>query len=188
MNGVRNELAFDGIGALSENGDFETNIDYTTLDVSIKESFSPLVKVDMKWRNSILSKVEVKKTRTIGLNIGGASVTENNTWDFVLGGGYTIKDLEIPNVEIKGRKLKSDLNLRLDISIKSTSLTMLQIDQNGQTTSGGLITAIKLSGDYKVSAKVTARAFYDQTINTPYIQSSFPSSTTKGGVSIRFTL
>ena len=61
MNGVRNELAFDGIGALSENGDFETNIDYTTLDVSIKESSGPLVKVDKKWRNSILSKVEVKK-------------------------------------------------------------------------------------------------------------------------------
>ena len=188
MNGVRNEMAFNGFGELSDLGDFETNIDYTTLDVSIKESFSPLLKVDMKWKNSILSKVEVKKSRTIGLNIGGASVTENNTWDFVVGGGYTIKDLEIPNVEIKGRKLKSDLNLRLDVSVKSTSLTILQIDENGQTTSGGLITAIKLSGDYKVSAKVTARAFYDQTINTPYIQSSFPSSTTKGGVSIRFTL
>lgn len=188
MNGVRNEMAFDGSGDLSDLGDFETNVDYTTLDVSIKETFSPLVKVDMKWKNSILSKVELKKSRTVGLNIGGASVTENNTWDFVVGGGYTIKDLEIPNVEIKGRKLKSDLNLRLDVSVKSTSLTILQIDENGQTTSGGLITAIKLSGDYKVSEKVTARAFYDQTINTPYIQSSFPSSTSKGGVSIRFTL
>jgi len=65
---------------------------------------------------------------------------------------------------------------------------MLYIDEKGQTTNGGLITAIKFSGDYKITDKVTARAFYDQTINTPYIQTSFPTSTTKGGISIRFTL
>ncbi len=188
INGVRNDMQFDGSGQLDALGDFETNIDYTTLDVSIQESFSPLAQVDMKFNNSILAKVEVKKSRTVGLKIGGAQVVENNTWDLVVGGGYTIKDLVIPNVEIKGRKLKSDLNLRLDVSLKSTNLTMLYIDEKGQTTNGGLITAIKFSGDYKITDKVTARAFYDQTINTPYIQTSFPTSTTKGGISIRFTL
>lgn len=188
MNGVRNDIEFDGSGALDEEDNFVTNIDYTTLDVSIQESFSPLAKVDMKFKNSILARMEVKKSRTVGLNIGGALVTENNTWDFVIGSGYTIKDLVIPNVEIRGKRLKSDLNLRLDISLRSTKLTMLQIDESGQTTNGGLITTIKFSGDYKVSEKVTARLFYDQTINTPYIQNSFPTSTTKGGVSIRFTL
>ena len=188
MNSVRNDLTFDGTGQLTDLGDFESNIDYTQFKISITESFSPLVKVDMKFKNSILAKLEVKKARTVGLSIGGSSVTENNTWDFVVGGGYTIKDLVIPNVEIKGRKLKSDLNLRLDVSLKSTSLTLLQIDESGQTLSGGLVTSIKVSGDYKVSEKVTARAFYDQTINNPYIESSFPSSTSKGGISIRFTL
>lgn len=188
MNGVRNDLNFDGSGTFNSLGDFSTNIDYTTLDVSIKESFSPLIKVDTKLNNSILARFEIKKSRTVGLSIGGASVTENQTWDFSIGGGYTLKDLVIPNVKIRGNKLKSDLNLRLDVSVKSTSLTLLQIDEGGQTTTGGLITAIKLSGDYKVSDKVTARIFYDQTINTPYIQSSFPTSTSKGGISIRFTL
>lgn len=188
MNGVRNDISFDGSGALDGEDNFVTNIDYTTLDVSIQESFSPLAKVDMKFKNSILARMEVKKSRTVGLNIGGALVTENNTWDFIMGGGYTIKDLVIPNVEIRGKRLKSDLNLRLDVSVRSTKLTMLQIDESGQTTNGGLITTIKLSADYKVSEKVTARLFYDQTINNPVIQTSFPTSTTRGGVSIRFTL
>lgn len=188
INGVRNDLNFTGAGDTTALGDFETNIDYTTLDVSIKESFSPLAKIDMKFHNSILGRVEVKKSRTVGLSIGGSSVVENNTWDFVLGGGYTIKDLVIPNVEIQGKKLKSDLNLRLDLTLKSTKMTMLQIDESGQTTNGALITAIKLSGDYQVTEKVTARVFYDQTINNPYIQNSFRNSTSKGGVSIRFTL
>ena len=188
INGVQNNLKFDGTGETTEIGDFETNIDFYNVDVSIKETFSPLAKVDMKFHNSILAKMEVKKARTINLIVGTPQVIENSTWDFIIGGGYTIKDLIIPNVEIKGRRLQSDLNLRVDVSVKSTRITMLTIDGDGQTTNGGLITAIKLSGDYKISDKVTARAFYDQTINSPYIVNSFPSSTSKGGVSIRFTL
>ena len=188
INGVQNNIEFDGTGETNALDDFETNIDFFNVDVSIKETFSPLAKVDMKFHNSILAKMEVKKARTVNLIARTPQVVENNTWDFIIGGGYTIKDLIIPNVEIKGRKLQSDLNLRVDVSVKSTRITMLTIDGDGQTTNGGLITAIKVSGDYKISDKVTARAFYDQTINNPYITMSFPSSTSKGGVSIRFTL
>lgn len=188
MNGVKNDLNFDGSGTIDAEGDLLTNIDYTTMDVSIKETFSPLIKVDMKFKNSVLAKVEVKKSRTVGLDFGGQSVTENSSWDIVVGGGYTIKDLVIPRIKIKGKKLKSNLDLRADISVKSTNLTLIKIDENPTPTSGGLVTAIKVSGDYIISKKVTARVFYDQTINTPFIQTSYPSSTSKGGLSIRFTL
>jgi cell surface protein SprA len=187
MNGVKNDIMFDGSDVTNAEGDYITNIDYTALDVSIKESFNPLVKVDMKFKNSILAKVEVKKSRTVGMNFGG-SITENSTWDVVVGAGYTIKDLVVPRVKIRGKKLKSNLDLRADVSIKNTNLTMIQIDKTITPTSGGLVTAIKVSGDYVVSKKVTARLFYDQTINTPFIQTSYPSSTSKGGISIRFTL
>lgn len=185
INGVQNNSTFGDTNSL---GDFETNIDFFNVDVSIKETFSPLMKVDMKFHNSILAKMEVKKSRTINLKFGGRQVVENYTWDFIVGGGYTIKDLIIPNVEIKGRKLQSDLNLRIDLSVKSTQLTMITIDGDISPPNGGLITAIKFSGDYKISDKVMARAFYDQTMNNPYISTSFPSSTSKGGISIRFTL
>jgi cell surface protein SprA len=188
FNGVQNNIKFDGTGETNSFDDFETNIDFFNFKVSIKETFSPLIKVDMKFHNSILAKMEVKKARTVNLLINAPQVIENHTWDFIIGGGYTIKDLVIPNIEIKGRKLKSDLNLRLDVSVKSTRLTTLTIDGGAQPPSGGLITAIKFSGDYKVSEKVTARAFYDQTINNPHLSTSFPTSTSKGGISIRFTL
>ncbi len=188
MNGVKNDIQFNGSGTFDAEGDLLTNIDYTTMDVSIKESYSPLIKVDMKFKNSVLAKVEVKKSRTIGLDFGGQAVTENSTWDVVVGAGYTIKDLVIPRIKIKGKKLKSNLDLRADISVKNTNLTLIKIDETPTPTSGGLVTAIKISGDYIISKKVTARIFYDQTINTPFIQTSYPSSTSKGGLSIRFTL
>tara|TARA_Y100000589_G_scaffold109134_1_gene103729 strand:- start:2341 stop:9555 length:7215 start_codon:yes stop_codon:yes gene_type:complete len=190
INGVQNNMKFDGSGLRDTSGlsDFVTNIDFYNVAVSIKETFSPLAKVDMKFHNSILAKMEIKKTRTINLDVGTPQVVENNTWDFIIGGGYTIKDLVIPNVEIKGRRLKSDLNLRLDVSVKNTRLITINVDKSPAPPVGGLLTAIKLSGDYKVSEKVTARAFYDQTINNPHLSTSFPTSTSKGGVSIRFTL
>jgi len=188
MNGVKNDINFAGSGTFDAEGDLLTNIDYTTMDVSIKESYSPLIKIDMKFKNSVLAKVEVKKSRTIGLDFGGQAVTENSSWDVVVGAGYSIKDLVIPNVKIKGKKIKSNLNLRADVSVKNSRLILIKIDETPTPTSGGIVTAIKISGDYVISKKVTARIFYDQTINTPFIQTSYPSSTSRGGLSIRFTL
>lgn len=188
MNGVKNDINFGSPDPFDAEGDLLTNIDYTTMDVSIKESYSPLIKVDMKFKNSVLAKFEVKKSRTIGLDFGGQAVTENSSWDIVVGAGYSIKDLVIPNVKIKGKKIKSNLNLRADVSVKNSRLILIKIDETPTPTSGGLVTAIKISGDYVISKKVTARIFYDQTINTPFIQTSYPSSTSRGGLSIRFTL
>ncbi len=188
MKEVKNDILFGGSAVFDAEGDLLTNIDYTNMNVSIKETFSPLIKVDMKFKNSVLAKVEVRKSRTVGLDFDGQSVTESSSWDIVVGAGYTIKDLVIPRIKIKGNKLKSNLDLRADISVKNTNLTLIKIDQNPTPTSGGLVTAIKISGDYVISKKVTARVFYDQTINTPFIQNSYPSATSKGGLSIRFTL
>ena len=63
---------------------FITNTDFYEVDVSIKETFSPLAKVDMKFHNSILAKMEIKKTRTIALDIGANQVAENNTYSYEL--------------------------------------------------------------------------------------------------------
>ena len=76
-----------------------------------------------------------------------------------------------------------------NLPLESFSSCFIKSSSDFQLTpNGGLVTAIKFSGDYKISEKVMARAFYDKTMNTPYISTSFPSSTSKGGISIRFTL
>ena len=90
--------------------------------------------------------------------------------------------------QIQKKSVKSDLNLRADLSIKSSDVTFLKFDALPVTQSGGRIVAINISGDYQVTSKVMARLFYDQTINTPFIQSSYPNANTKAGLSIRFTL
>ena len=48
--------------------------------------------------------------------------------------------------------------------------------------------SVKVTGDYRVSAKLNIRAFYDYVSTTPAISTTFPTSNTNAGISLRFTL
>lgn len=189
FNGYQNNPSFDpSFGdALTGEGNFQTQWLYQNTTVSIQESFSPLIKIDMRFKNSILGSFEFKKSRTIGLNFSNLAVVEQHMSEIVVGSGYTFRNLVLP-IKIKGEKLKSDLDLKANVSVRSSNLTMLVIDGDATTTQGARIININLNGDYRISSKVTARVFYTQTINRPFIATSFPNSTTSGGLSIRFTL
>ena len=62
--------------------------------VSINEQFSPLFKLDMLWKNSLITKIEIKNSRMLSLSLINNQLTETNTKDYVIGTGFRIKDLE----------------------------------------------------------------------------------------------
>jgi cell surface protein SprA len=183
---------FPDASDVSKNLDEEFNwipeIQFQKADVSIQEQFGPLGKIDMRLKNSILASIEIRKSRTIGLNFGSSTVTEQNSFDVVVGGGYVIKDLVLP-IRVQGKKLKSNLDLKLNVAVKSTNLIRMDIiDYISTTTQGSKITNINITADYMLSRQLTIRAFYTQTINNPFIATSYPTSTTSGGLSLRFAL
>ena len=47
---------------------------------------------------------------------------------------------------------------------------------------------IKFSADYVVNQRLNIKAFYDRAITNPFISTTFPSSITNVGFSLRFTL
>jgi cell surface protein SprA len=58
-----------------------------------------------------------------------------------------------------------------------------------QPTSGNVAKTIQFSADYGLSRSLTLRAFYDLQINEPLISSSsYPTSNSNYGVTVRFTL
>ena len=63
--------------------------------VSINEQFSPLFKLDMLWKNSLITKVEIKNSRTLSLSLVNNQLTETNTKDYVIGTGFRIKDCRV---------------------------------------------------------------------------------------------
>ena len=57
-----------------------------------------------------------------------------------------------------------------------------------QISSGQTLTSISVSAEYQISQKVTAKLFFDDRINTPYVSSQFPITNMNTGISIKFTL
>ncbi|MCD6091032.1 MAG: hypothetical protein J7J72_05995, partial [Bacteroidales bacterium] len=89
-----------------------------------------------------------------------------------------------------GRKqVNSDLNMKVDFSLRDNRTILRRIDQNiNQVSSGQKVMSINFSADYMVSHRMTMRLYYDQVINNPYMANQYRNSSTNGGISMRFTL
>lgn len=160
--------------------------------ITINESFSPLIGIDVTLKNSIQVKFEFKKNRTLNLSTQSLQVLEIRGQEVTVGLGYTFKQLKAPfQPKTKRRAIKSDFKVRGDFSLrKNISITrQLDTEINPNTPTNGQNTlSLKLTGDYKLSSKLTLRLFFDYISNTPVISLSYPNSTTNGGFSIRFNL
>lgn len=162
--------------------------EYIINQVSMTEQFSPLINVDMTWKNSLLTKVEVRKDRNITLSTTNGQITEIGNVEYIIGTGYTVKDLKLP-FQIRGNTVKSDLTLRGDFSMRDSKTVIRKIVENeSQITAGQRLYSLKLSGDYVLTKALTLRLFYDWVANRPAISNSFPTSNINAGFSLRFTL
>lgn len=157
--------------------------------ITIAEQWSPLIKLEMTMNNSILLNFEYKKDRTLSLGLTSRTITELLGREIIGGIGYRIRELKLGNLKIKGKPIKSDLNLKGDLSFRKNVTVMRQIVQEvSQSTGGTNIISIKLSADYVISERINIRIFYDHIINKPVISTSFPTTNTNAGVSLRLTL
>ncbi len=158
--------------------------------VSISEQFSPLFRLDATWNNSLLTRFEIKKSRAIQLSFVNNQVTEVSGNELIVGLGYRFKDVKL-NISSGGRKqqLKSDLNVKMDLSIRDNKTVLRRLDEEiNQVSTGNRMISINSSADYVINQRFNVRLFFDKTITNPFISSQFPNSTTNAGLSLRFTL
>lgn len=163
---------------------------YEIGQVTLSENFSPLVKVDMTFENSFTARVELKKKRTITMGLNNNQLTEANESELVIGSGYRFKDVSL-NVKTAGRqrKISSDLDLKLDFSIRNKEVLIRKlIEDVDQVTAGQQTISMKFTADYVVNSRLNLRLFFDKIITNPFVSNQFPGATTNGGFSIRFTL
>jgi cell surface protein SprA len=174
----------------NSNGDFYPVYEFGM--VSVNEQFSPLINFDMTLQNSLLAKLEMKKSRTLTLSFANNQLTEVSTEEFIIGSGYRFKDVPLTFGSIGGggaRTFKSDLNIKADFSIKNSKTVLRSIDTDlNQVSSGQKILSINTSVDYAFSQSLTLQFFFRKTINNPYLPSQYRNSNTEGGFSLRFSL
>lgn len=125
----------------------------------------------------------------MALSFSNNQLTETTRDGITLGAGYRIKDVAFSiMVGEKPIDLKSDIVLQLNLTYNSNMTNIRKINQNiNQISSGSEVWMVELSAEYALSTNLTLRAFFQTNINTPYISNAYPNSTTKGGLTVRFS-
>jgi cell surface protein SprA len=163
---------------------------YEINQVTLRESLNPLFKIDMTFKNSMTARLEIKKERTLSLGLSNNQLTDRSSDEWIIGTGYRIKELSF-NVRAAGkqRKISSDLDLKLDFSLRSNKVIIRKIEENlEEITGGNSVITLKFTADYVVSSRFNLRLFFDKVMTNPYVSNTFPSAITNGGFSVRFTL
>jgi cell surface protein SprA len=162
-------------------------VEHNINTVSINENFSPLFGMNMDWKNSLTTRIEYKRSRTVAMNMANTQVNEVNSGEFIVGAGYRFS--QVPII-INQRAFNSDLNVRVDFSMRNNRTVIRKLEDlsGSEITAGQRIFSLKASADYMLSDKFTIRVFYDQRLTTPYISNSYPNANYNVGFSLTFTL
>ena len=214
------ELMGPGLGFISDatTGMLVPSSMYNVSTVSINESFSPLLGIDVTLQNNLTCKLEYKTIRTLNLSMTSVQINESSSHDWVLGMGYTISNFN--PFGPKARKVKSgrksgngqndaqqkqnsssrnnrsssgynsDLKLRLDLSYRKQAAISRDIaSMTSAASSGNTAFKLSFSADYSFSRLLTMSFYYDRQTNTPLLtSSSYPTTTRDFGLSLKFSL
>ncbi|MBQ8714931.1 MAG: cell surface protein SprA [Prevotella sp.] len=203
------------VGSYTANTGTSSLLGYNVPTVSLNESFSPLLGIDLTFNNNLTAKVEYRTTRVLNLSMTSIQINESRSNDWVIGLAYKISDFNIfgsnGNRKVKkaqrGKKnankedssttksapktgVNHDLNLRLDFSLRDQAAITRDIaTQTSAANSGNTALKISFMADYTLSRLLTLSAYYDRQTNTPLLSaSSYPTTTHDFGLSLKFSL
>ena len=170
-----------------------TNIRVPEFDMSqivLSEQYAPLIGVKLTFNNNLSPSFDFKKSRTITINFTNNQLTEAAGREFVIGCGYTFKDLGIIFSSGSGTSRKAnDLTLKLDLGFRKDVTILRSIDENySQISSGQNKMNIYFTADYDFSNRLGMQAFFRHDVTDPFIANSFKTSNTFAGVTLRFSL
>lgn len=206
----------NGLGFVSDatTGNPSPSSMFNISQVSINESFSPLLGMDVTFNNNMTVKAEYRQTRVLNLSMTSVQLNEALSKDWVIGMGYRVNNFDVFGWGAKASRSKSkggnknaanknasttktvqngtnhDLNLRLDFSFRKQAAIVRDIaSMVNSASSGNNALKLSFSADYTFSKLLTMSFYYDCQTNTPLLSSSsYPTTTQDFGLSIKFSL
>ena len=188
--GYNSNLQYDPEDQFSNpiNGNYQPSKIYS--GINLIEEFSPLVKVDMRLKNSFSLKAELKTDKMFNLNINNNTLTENRGKEYIVGLGYRFKDVQLRmKTGTTTTTFKGDINLKADFTLRDDSTIIRSIDiDNNQVTGGQKLIGFKFDADYALNKNLLASFFYYQNSSRFLISSTFPRKSVNAGISLRYTI
>ena len=189
INSFTSSLAYSTDSkARDENNDYFPKYQISFLNIS--EYFEPLIGIDARFKNNLLTRVQYNKNRVISFAVANSQLSEIFNTELVIGAGYHAKNFHLP-FRIKGETvvLKNELNLKLDFAIRDSKSLIYQLDVPTGTVAGGLRNvSYRPSIDYNLSREFNFSIYYDANSTKPYTSNSFNSSFSTLGISMRFII
>ena len=125
------------------------------------------------------------------MNVSSVQLTEGHSDEFVIGAGYTVKNLNFITKKKDGgqKKVSNDLKLNVDVSYKDIKTLLRKVEEGlTQASSGNKVFALKISADYVLSQKINLQLFYDHQSTIPLISTSYPIKADNIGINIKLML
>ena len=187
ISGVIDGYDYGSESVFNSSGDFVAPVSME--GVTLTEQFNPLIKVAVNMVNSLQFNISIQKSRTLQLSFSNNQLTETTRDGLTFGGGYVFKDVEIKIKTTENNlHFKSDLKVQLNLTYNNNLTLIRKINQGTQQkTSGSQVWMAEIWAEYAVMENLTLRAFFQTNINRPHVSNSFPNSTTKGGITLRFS-
>jgi cell surface protein SprA len=158
-------------------------------NINLVEQFNPLIRFDFEMKNSFKFLAEMKKDRSLSMSFDNNLLTEVQGKEFIVGLGYRFKDVIFSSklADNPTGIIKSDLNVKIDFSLRNNKTIVRYLDYNNNQLGGGQnIWSAKLTADYSLSKNLTAIFFYDHSFSKPVISTSFPLTNIRTGFTMRY--
>ena len=192
MNSFNSSLLFRDLFGLGYPSFIDSNsrnyIPYFQVpNVTITQAFNPLIGFDAGFKNNLTAKFEVRRSKTQSLSLIDYQVGENSSTEYVIGGGFRKKGIVLPAPIFGIKKLKNELIFKLDIGIRDDKTSNTFLANNVSVTSRGQkVIRVSPTINYAVTDMLTLLFFFDRQQTLPYVSNAFPTTTTRGGVTLRF--
>lgn len=157
-------------------------------NITIQESFDPLIEVEVTFTNQLTTSFQYKKSRQLSLSLLDYQLAENRSTEVVFGFNWRKKGM--PLIKRIGKmSLDNDVTFRMDFSLRDDATANSKLDQGTAFGTGGQkVIRIAPSIDYVLNNKVSMKLYFEQNRNIPKISSAFPITNTRGGLQVRISL
>lgn len=190
ISSFTNNLQFDTNDPLvtNEAGNFEPSTLISS--ATLVDEFSPLLRIDMKMKNSFSMRGELKKDRTLTMNFNNNTLTDIKGTEYILGLGYLFKDVKVrTSFTGKQQTLKGDINLRADVSLRDHLTLVRSVSTDSDQISGGQkLFSLKLAADYRLNSNLMASFYYNHQTSRYAVSTTFPRQSINAGFNFIYNL
>ena len=157
-------------------------------NLTIQESFDPMIELDMTFTNNMAVRFEYRKSRMLSLSLIDYQLAENRSEEVSFGFNWRRKGMPLIRNLFK-MKLDNDVTFRCDFTLRDDATSNSKLDQGTSFgTAGQKMIRIAPSIDYILNNRVSLKFYFEQNRNIPKISNAFPITNTRGGLQVRISL